>query len=265
MSKPHRIESLLKDDGNGGTAWAASYSVTALAIGAFASGVSNDTTIPVLAGHAVRVDDYIMVGVDVTTYRLVTVVTATQITVASNVDVVAGSIIVNLGLDTGGATPDYLGSPVTITDDDGTAISYSTVTANAQGVYEYRFDGSNLWELIRNSGGVPIKVVTGICDNTEGNRVAFTDQDATPSVYMGANYQTANTVATIITMFDGGYLNQNITVHINDAYTTIDFTGTNLEGNGGADWYPANGSMLTAWFNGTKWVCTVTDVEGVTL
>jgi len=87
----------------------------------------------------------------------------------------------------------------------------------------------------------------------------FTDGDATPDVGDGNFFKTANTGATTITMFDGGSNGQVIRVIFGDSDTTIDFTGTNLEGNGGSDWSPTTNDHMTCVFDGTNWFCTVSD------
>ena len=87
----------------------------------------------------------------------------------------------------------------------------------------------------------------------------FTDTDATPSVRGGALFQTANTAPTTITDFDHGSPGQDIFVKINDANTTIDFTGSGLKGNVGANWSPASGDALRAVYDGTDWFCTTID------
>lgn len=98
------------------------------------------------------------------------------------------------------------------------------------------------------------------------NIVTFSDEDATPSVIDANIFKTANTAATTITMFDGGKTGQGICVIINDDYTTIDFTGTNLKGNDGVDWSPGTGDVMFANFDGTYWYCdvglTTSDVGG---
>lgn len=87
--------------------------------------------------------------------------------------------------------------------------------------------------------------------------ITFTANDATPSVSSGELFNTANSSATTITMFDNGYIGQKIRVLILDANTTVDFTGTNLKGNGGSDWSPSNGDFMDCVFNGTDWYCSV--------
>ena len=89
--------------------------------------------------------------------------------------------------------------------------------------------------------------------------VTFTASDATPSVATGAVFRTANAVGTTITAFDDGVIGQSITVIINDANTTVDFTGTTLKGNAGVDWSPASGDHMTCVFGGTNWYCDVSD------
>lgn len=91
--------------------------------------------------------------------------------------------------------------------------------------------------------------------------VNFADGDATPSVKPSGvrkfNFKTQNSTATTITMFDDGANGQEIWVIFGDGYTTIDFSGTNLKGNGGMDWSPAQGDHMTAKFDGTNWYCAI--------
>jgi hypothetical protein len=92
---------------------------------------------------------------------------------------------------------------------------------------------------------------------TQTNAIAtFTAADATPSVAGGTVFKTANTAPVTITMFDGGITGQRIEV-ILDANTTIDFSGTNLKGNGGSDFNDADGGILVGRFDGTAWFCQV--------
>lgn len=89
--------------------------------------------------------------------------------------------------------------------------------------------------------------------------VTITDQDATPSVIEGAYFKTANTVATTITDFDNATEGQVIFVEFGDGNTTVDFTASGLKGNAGADWSPAQGDHMTCIYNGTDWLCDVSD------
>lgn len=88
---------------------------------------------------------------------------------------------------------------------------------------------------------------------------AFAASDTTPSVSDGNFFVTLNAAPTTITMFDNGSLGQSIKIVFGDANTTIDFTGTNLKGNVGADWTPANGDFMDCTFDGVNWYCAVHD------
>jgi len=98
----------------------------------------------------------------------------------------------------------------------------------------------------------------GVVDSQLWN---FSDGDATPSVAKKTFFQTQNTASAgvTITMFDDGVVGQRIWVLIGDDLTTIDFTGTNLKGNGGVDWNPSDGDHMVCIFDGTDWYCNVSD------
>jgi hypothetical protein len=87
----------------------------------------------------------------------------------------------------------------------------------------------------------------------------LTPNSATPSVLFGHAFITANTGATTITNLTDGFDGQEVVVAIRDAVTTVDFTGSNMKGNGGVDWVaPLNGSMRCT-YNRTlfTWFCMV--------
>ena len=86
--------------------------------------------------------------------------------------------------------------------------------------------------------------------------------DSTPTVSLGGRrhvFKTQSTFATTITALDDGVAGQEITVIFNDANTTIDFTGTNLKGNGGVDFAGAPGDVMTGVFDGIDWHFQVHD------
>jgi hypothetical protein len=85
----------------------------------------------------------------------------------------------------------------------------------------------------------------------EGAVVAFANADTTPSVLGGRLFLTANAGATSITMFDDGYVGQEITVIFGDANTTL-VDGGNLKLNGNFT-TPAADSTWKGVFNGTNW------------
>lgn len=79
-----------------------------------------------------------------------------------------------------------------------------------------------------------------------------------PSVQLVSEMVTANATPTTITNFSVGKPGQTITLMIADANTTIDFTGTNLKGNGGSDWAAPNGGSMTCTTpDGTTWYCRI--------
>ena len=120
---------------------------------------------------------------------------------------------------------------------------------------------SDLHQIFSGAGTIDISgaEIWEISPRWFGNSVvtSFTDQDATPSVNRGRLFKTANTAATAITMFDDGIAGQRITVFINDANTTIDFSATNLHGNGGVDWAASQDDSMDCVFDGTDWWCTI--------
>ena len=86
----------------------------------------------------------------------------------------------------------------------------------------------------------------------------FSDGDATPSIKTNENnrlFRTTNTSPTTITDLDDGYIHQTVNIIINDANTTVDFTGTNLTRAAGTDWSPASGDFMRCIYDGSTWYC----------
>jgi hypothetical protein len=83
----------------------------------------------------------------------------------------------------------------------------------------------------------------------------FPGNDPTPSVLSGSQYRTINTAPTVISGFDDGYDGQRIVVVVDDAFTAMDFTGSQLSGNGGVDWKPRRGDHMECVFDGSAWHC----------
>lgn len=88
----------------------------------------------------------------------------------------------------------------------------------------------------------------------------FVNGDTTPSISEGDNYKTGNTSATTISDLDDGYDGQRVLVVFGDSDTTVDFTGTNLKGNGGVDWGPNTDDAMLCTYDGTTWFCMAIDV-----
>ena len=89
--------------------------------------------------------------------------------------------------------------------------------------------------------------------------VTFGANDATPSVAGGYLFKTNNGSSTTVTALDDGHAGQVVRIIVNDANTTIDFTGTTLKGNQGSNWAAGNGDHMTCVFDGTNWYCDVSD------
>jgi hypothetical protein len=177
MSRLNYRSNCLLYDANSEPNWGAAYSITAYPIGARAASASAGTTITVNLGHGFIAGQKLLVGTDTTKYREVSSVTETTVVADQAVAVSAGDLILNLGADTGSSVPNYDGSPVKAytSADKSSAATYSTVTSDSQGNYAYWHQGSNFWELIRDSGGDPDTIVPGIGGGRPGevNAVDF--------------------------------------------------------------------------------------------
>jgi hypothetical protein len=90
-----------------------------------------------------------------------------------------------------------------------------------------------------------------------GAETQLTANSATPSVLGTVRFVTANSNPTAITNFTDGVEGQQITVRVNDANTTFDFSGTNLKGNNGVDYAATSGDLLFATKIGSNWYCTI--------
>lgn len=82
----------------------------------------------------------------------------------------------------------------------------------------------------------------------------FNDQDTTPQVNKGNKFETRNSRATSITMFDNGQIGQEITIMFGDAVTTFVHNTRNIYLNGARNWTPAVGDTITFIFNGSVWL-----------
>jgi len=145
--------------------------------------------------------------------------------------------------------------------DEGGRVSYGVfLNATNVSLNNVEISGNDLEQVVTESIHI---LGTGITNLRVRNNVEktlfrpFAPGDTTPSVLGGEYFFTNNATPTVITMFDDGYVGQRIFVRINDSNTTVDFTGTNLKGNGGVDYLAVIGSTLDCVFTGTQWGCTV--------
>ena len=88
---------------------------------------------------------------------------------------------------------------------------------------------------------------------------AFTANDLTPSVLSGTLFKTANTTLTTITDIDDMVDGDVVRIIINDTFTKVDFTASNLKGNVGVDWSPTTGDHMTCVYDGTSKYCDISD------
>lgn len=79
--------------------------------------------------------------------------------------------------------------------------------------------------------------------------------DATPSVLGSDVWRVSDNAANTITDLDDGYKGQTVTLLFLNGNTTIDFTGTNMKGNGGVDWTPVANDSMRCTFDGSRWYC----------
>ena len=105
---------------------------------------------------------------------------------------------------------------------------------------------------------------TDICQLGAGLLKTFAEDDATPSVLSGNMFKTANVNPTTITFLDDGVVGQTIRIISNDAFTTVDFTGTNLYGHGGIDWVMTQTEFMDCYFDGTYWYCSCNSITSQT-
>ncbi len=86
----------------------------------------------------------------------------------------------------------------------------------------------------------------------------FNDGATTPSVAGDQTfYKTANTAPTTLSDLLDGRSGQVVTIVFGDANTTVDFTGTNLIGNGGVDFVAELNEQMRCLYDGTNWFCDV--------
>ena len=82
----------------------------------------------------------------------------------------------------------------------------------------------------------------------------LTANSATPSVgnSVSGRWDTANTIATSITNFTDGMVNQRLTILVNDANTTFQ-NGANIWMKGGINYTPASGVILSFVKDASIW------------
>lgn len=113
---------------------------------------------------------------------------------------------------------------------------------------------------ITNSDITDHRRFTEIAENKNEPFLYFDDGDATPDVGDGYNFKTNNTAVTTITDFDGGEDGRTGYLVFGDGNTWVDFTQSNMHGNAGAAWNPAQyDSMRFVRDDAGNWYCDISD------
>lgn len=227
-------------------------SVTAYAPGGVVSTTSNANTIVLYPGHGFVVGSKFMRGTDTTTYSGIYTVAS----VANNIltislggvySVVAGDRLINLGTDSGVASPNYDGSTVAIyaTPSTTTAITHSHIVLLGTGFYEYWHSGLMLWELVFDAFGVPTSYNLDVGVQPEVSAVAF---QSTISVAGTATMAAINASGTIAA---AGAVTVGTTLGVGGATTaaSVTTTGNILSAGGGVGYTTGSGGTVTQLTN----------------
>jgi hypothetical protein len=128
-----------------------------------------------------------------------------------------------------------------------TLINGNVVTGAAQSntILTNTGNASNTIQHVNNSFDIELQTLAG---------------SGTPSILYGSIFNTlANNI--IYSNFTNGFQGQ--TINVSFAFPRgsgyVDFTGTNLKGNSGQDWFFSQNDDMTCTFNGTNWLCLVND------
>lgn len=131
-------------------------------------------------------------------------------------------------------------------NDSGTTANY--YIAGAATVFQYNRGSSSHPYLSGNGGNI-------IFRKTEESYQSISSGTAVPNLALGRYFVTANAAPTTITGVSGMNIGDPRFIKIGDNNTTIDFTGTNLKGNNGADWTPNVNDMLVIYYDGSNYIC----------
>lgn len=158
-----------------GPTFGANWTVTAYEVGGQAASGSSGTSVALRAGHGFASSDKLLVessgSINTATFRLIDSVSGDTLTLSTSLSVSAGDRLINLGPDTGTTSPNYDGSGITTYADmagAGSAVTESRVTCNAAGFYDYWSNNTGVWELIRDSNGVPNTLLIDVFSGAEG-------------------------------------------------------------------------------------------------
>ena len=151
-----------------GPAFASSFTIQAYRIGGIVQSGSAGITITLRRGHGFRIGDRILLDPGTTNIftEAIIAVDADTITMTNAYTVTKGMVIFNMEVDTGGTTPDFDGSSITMYDDPEGAESSSSVATSATGDYSYYPSHEVYWELARTSNSVVLHITIEIQTDT---------------------------------------------------------------------------------------------------
>ena len=163
--------------------------------------------------------------------------------------VIGGNQFINLSVGI-----DFQGGQVVSVDNNtfsGTTQPYELLGENTSIGDGNVYEGMTTFGTFNSTTGVNVAPAAGITDVADGT--------TTPNVLGTGILRTGNTTPTIIGNFTNAFSGQEFIVVFNDSNTTVDFTGTNLKGNGGVDWTPGiNDHMTVKKVSGTFY-CTISE------
>lgn len=136
-----------------------------------------------------------------------------------------------------------------------TSVSGNSIVGTGASVEGIRMDAACAYSANRIVG------CTSAYTGTAAPWRTLTANSATPNVADGRHLTTNNTAATTITNFAGAVDGQEIEVVFLDANTTLDFSASNLKGNGGVDRAMQVGDAIRAVYRAaaSAWYVTIID------
>lgn len=221
-------------------AFGQNYLITVYEVGAQVASGSASTTISVREGHGFAAGDKLIVNTDTSRYRTVSSTTDTTIEVTSAVSVAQGDLLVNLGTDSGSASPNYDGSGLTVYSDMGldTALLNSTTQTNSTGAYRYYYGGQAVWELVRSGGGTPVALyqvnAIGDASSIYTSFDGLFTCDVTGTCEMTNPLMNTVPLDTLSSTFSG--------IRVENTFTNTQSSGANLEGIFAINRYGLSGS-----------------------
>ncbi|MBN9691307.1 MAG: hypothetical protein J0M24_13810 [Verrucomicrobia bacterium] len=145
----------------------------------------------------------------------------------------------------------------------------------------YRFTGNLVptqayaMNFLRFDGKIHLQGVTETDGNLTGTYSSADSPDAPiprlavnstyPAIGIGEVYRLANTAATLITNFSGGFEGRSVRLIANDTNTTIAFTASSIYGPTTENYLLSNRDIVDLCYTGGRWVANVRSANLVSL